>query len=92
MPEHSVSASQLDAVFHPKSIAVVGASTRPGTVGNDIFRNLIYAEFNGSVYPVNPKATSILGVHAYPSLAAVPGRHRFGRADRARQVDPRRGR
>ena len=72
MPEHSVSASQLDAVFHPKSIAVVGASTRPGTVGNDIFRNLIYAEFNGSVYPVNPKATSILGVHAYPSLADVP--------------------
>ena len=54
--EHSVVAPKLDAVFYPQSIAVVGASTRPGTVGNDIFRNLLYAEFNGSVYPVNPKA------------------------------------
>jgi acetate---CoA ligase (ADP-forming) len=72
MLEHSHRASKLDAVFHPESIAVVGASTRPGTVGNDIFRNLIFAEFNGSVYPVNPKAKSIFGVHAYPSLSAIP--------------------
>jgi acetyltransferase len=60
-------------MFYPESIAVVGASTRPGTVGNDILRNLIFNEFNGSVYPVNPKAKAILGVHAYPSLRAVPG-------------------
>lgn len=72
MSDHLVSASKLDAIFHPKSIAVVGASTRAGTVGNDIFRNLLYAEFNGSVYPVNPKATSIFGVHAYASLADIP--------------------
>lgn len=72
MSEHSVVAPKLDAVFYPQSIAVVGASTRPGTVGNDIFRNLLYAEFNGSVYPVNPKAKAILGVHAYASLADIP--------------------
>ncbi len=72
MSEHSVVAPKLNSVFYPESIAVVGASTRPGTVGNDIFRNLLYAEFNGSVYPVNPKAKSILGVHAYPSLADIP--------------------
>jgi acetyltransferase len=71
MPE-GAAISKLDYIFHPKSVAVVGASTRPGTVGNDIFRNLLYAEFNGSVYPVNPKASSILGVHCYASLADVP--------------------
>ena len=56
MSEHRVTCAQLQKLFHPESIAVVGASTRPGTVGNDIFRNLLYAEFNGSVYPVNPKS------------------------------------
>jgi acetate---CoA ligase (ADP-forming) len=64
--------SQLDYIFRPTSVAVVGASTRPGTVGNDIFRNLLHAEFNGSVYPVNPKAKSVFGVHAYPSLSSLP--------------------
>ena len=65
--------SKLNAIFHPKSIAVVGASSRPGTVGNDIFRNLLYSEFNGSVYPINPKASNIQGVHAYATLDDVPG-------------------
>jgi acetyltransferase len=73
MKDHSALAAKLDPVFHPQSIAVVGASTRPGTVGNDIFRNLIFAEFKGSVYPVNPKAKSIFGVHAYGSLMEIPG-------------------
>ncbi len=73
MPEHSVVAPKLDAVFCPQSVAVVGASTRPGTVGNDIMRNLLFAEFNGSVYPINPKAKSVLGVHAYGALSDVPG-------------------
>jgi acetate---CoA ligase (ADP-forming) len=62
----------LDALFNPKSIAVVGASTKPHTVGNDLLRNLLFHEFNGSVYPVNPKAQSILGVHTYVSLKDLP--------------------
>jgi acetyltransferase len=62
----------LNFIFEPRSVAVVGASTRPGTVGNDIFRNLLTAEFSGSVYPVNPKASSIYGVHAYATLASLP--------------------
>jgi len=66
-------ASKLDVLFHPASVAVVGASTRPGTVGNDIFRNLLSAEFNGVVYPVNPKATHVMGVHSYANLAEIPG-------------------
>jgi acetate---CoA ligase (ADP-forming) len=72
MKDHSALAAKLDPVFHPQSIAVVGASTRPGTVGNDIFRNLLFAEFKGSVYPVNPKAKSIYGVHAYDNLTEIP--------------------
>jgi acetate---CoA ligase (ADP-forming) len=72
MQDHSALAAKLDPVFHPQSIAVVGASTRPGTVGNDIFRNLLFAEFKGSVYPVNPKAKSIYGVHAYDNLSEIP--------------------
>ncbi|NLX97232.1 MAG: CoA-binding protein [Rhodopirellula sp.] len=67
------SVSKLDAVFYPQSIAVVGASTRPGTVGNDIFRNLLFSEFQGSVYPINPKSSHVMGVHSYPALGDVPG-------------------
>ena len=63
---------KLDAFFNPKSIALVGASTKPHTVGNDLLRNLLFTEFNGPVYPVNPKAQSVLGVHAYPSLKELP--------------------
>jgi len=64
----------LDAIFKPSSIAVVGASTRPGTVGNDIFRNLLFNEFRGTVYPINPKAGNVLGVHCYADLVSVPGK------------------
>ncbi|HLA83181.1 MAG TPA: acetate--CoA ligase family protein [Thermoguttaceae bacterium] len=65
--------TKLTPVFNPASVAVVGASTKPGTVGNDIFRNLLLSGFNGSVYPVNPRASNVLGVHAYASLSAIPG-------------------
>ena len=64
---------KLDGIFYPKSIAVVGASTRPGTAGNDIFRNLLDAKYTGPVYPVNPKADKIEDVQAYPSLTDIPG-------------------
>ncbi|HBO45126.1 MAG TPA: acyl-CoA synthetase, partial [Planctomycetaceae bacterium] len=65
--------SKLDPIFCPTSVAVVGASTRPGTVGNDIFRNMLLSGFNGSVYPVNQRASNVLGVHAYGSLDEIPG-------------------
>ncbi len=67
------SVSKLDDIFYPQSVAVVGASTRPGTVGNDIFRNLLFSEFQGSVYPINPKSSHVMGVHSYPALCDVPG-------------------
>jgi len=65
--------SNFDALFNPKAIAVVGASTKPHTVGNDLVQNLINHKFTGAIYPVNPKAPDILGLKAYPSLADVPG-------------------
>ena len=58
----------LSLMFSPRSIAVVGASTKPGTVGNDITRNLVFGGFNGVVYPINPKAKSILGIRCVPSV------------------------
>jgi len=59
-------------MFYPKSIAVIGASARPGSVGNDLIKNLVNV-FTGKIYPVNPKGGEILGVTAYPSLLDVPG-------------------
>jgi acetyltransferase len=64
--------AKLDVIFKPSSVAVVGASTRAGTVGNDIFRNLLFNEFNGSVFPVNPKANNVNGVHCYADLLSIP--------------------
>lgn len=67
-----VSSQNVGAIFSPKSIAVVGASTRPGTVGNDMLRNLIFSGFQGPVYPVNPKSKSVLGIRAYTSVSDIP--------------------
>ncbi len=64
----------LDTFFNPKSIAVIGASRTPGKVGYDIFKNAIQYGYQGAVYPINPCASEILGVKAYPSLLDVPGK------------------
>jgi acetyltransferase len=63
---------QLDPIFEPKSVAVVGASTREGTVGKSIFNNLLVSDFQGVLYPVNPKARSIHGVRCYPTIDEIP--------------------
>ena len=61
----------LEPLFAPRSIAVVGASRTPGSVGNAIMRNLIDAGFTGAVYPINPKATSIYGNPCLKSIADI---------------------
>src|SRR3989454_847859 len=66
--------SGLDAIFSPSSIAIVGASRHRGKIGYEILHNLIVNEYQGTVYPVNPKATSIHGVRAYPSVLEIPDR------------------
>lgn len=63
--------SELDAIFSPKSIAVLGASTTPGKVGYDIFTNILKGAYTGTIYPVNPNAKSIMGVKAYKSVTDI---------------------
>lgn len=62
----------LDAIFSPQSIAVVGASESPQSVGRTLLWNLISNPFGGTVYPVNPKRDSVLGIKAYPSVTEIP--------------------
>jgi len=62
----------LDALFAPTSIAVIGATERAGSVGRTILWNLISNPFGGTVFPVNPDRHSVLGIKAYPSVAALP--------------------
>lgn len=63
----------LDALFAPRAIAVVGASREEGKVGHAVLANLLNGGFAGQVYPVNARATEVLGLPAYPSLSAIPG-------------------
>ncbi|MGI9057171.1 MAG: bifunctional acetate--CoA ligase family protein/GNAT family N-acetyltransferase [Ktedonobacteraceae bacterium] len=62
----------LNAIFEPKSIAVVGATEKAGSVGRTILWNLISNPFGGTVFPINAKRASVLGIKAYPSLSALP--------------------
>lgn len=59
-------------MFAPKSIAVIGASNRQGSVGRAVFTNILLNEYKGTVYPVNPKDRSISGVRSYPSVQDLP--------------------
>jgi len=61
----------LDAIFRPRSVAVVGATEREGSVGRTILWNLISSPFGGTVYPVNPVRKAILGIRSAPSLTAI---------------------
>ncbi|RMF76252.1 MAG: GNAT family N-acetyltransferase [Chloroflexi bacterium] len=62
----------LDAIFAPQSVAVIGATEKENSVGRTILWNLISSPFGGTVYPVNPKRDSVLGIKAYPSIGDVP--------------------
>jgi acetyltransferase len=62
----------LDAFFRPTSVAVVGASVTPGSVGSILMHNLLQTPFGGVVYPVNPKRHSVHGVLCYPSILETP--------------------
>lgn len=63
---------KLDAIFAPETIAVIGASTQKGKVGHDIFANILFNGYKGTLYPVNPKARSVLSVKCYTSIANIP--------------------
>lgn len=62
----------LQPLFAPRNIALIGASTQEGSVGHDVARNLIESDYSGDVFFVNPKASELLGRPCYPSINAVP--------------------
>src|ERR1700761_854771 len=64
----------LDPLFMPKSVAVIGASERPGSVGRSVLWNLLSSPFGGTVFPVNPKRPNVLGIKAYPGGRDLPDR------------------
>lgn len=69
---HQIRQHPLDPIFHPKVVAVIGATENKGSVGRTVFQNMGRGGFEGTVYPVNPKRSSVLCVKAYPNIASVP--------------------
>ena len=62
----------LDALFAPRTVALIGASEEPGSTGRALLWNLISSPFGGTVYPVTPDRPQVLGIRAYPSIASLP--------------------
>jgi len=76
-PAHDIWKEQrhpLDRIFRPRSVAVIGATEREGSVGRTLLWNLIRNPFGGTVFPVNPQRHSVLGLKSYPDIASVPER------------------
>ena len=69
---HRKGKQPLDVFFSPKTVAVIGATENPNTVGRTVLWNLVTSPFGGTVYPVNPKRPSVLGVKAYKSVSEIP--------------------
>lgn len=64
----------MEKFFTPRSVALVGASSSRGKIGNSILDSLVNHDFKGKVYPINPKADKIFGVKCYPSIDDIPGK------------------
>ncbi len=70
--DHVAVTASLRPFFEPTGVAVVGASRRRGTIGGELFRNIIRADFAGAAYPVNRDGASVAGVRGYRSIAEIP--------------------
>ena len=64
--------ASLEPLFAPRSVAVIGASRKRGTIGGELFHNIVSGGFTGVVYPINPKADSVQAVRAYKTVLEVP--------------------
>ncbi|MBI1783526.1 acetate--CoA ligase family protein, partial [Candidatus Sumerlaeota bacterium] len=67
-----MSVRNLDFLFKPKSVAVIGASPKPMSIGEVVMKNLVEGGFDGPVMPVNPKHSAVHGILSYPNVAALP--------------------
>lgn len=70
--DHEGVVASMRPFFHPRSVAVFGASSRAGSIGGSVFRNIVAGGFEGVVFPVNRDGTPVGGVHAYTSVEELP--------------------
>jgi acyl-CoA synthetase (NDP forming)/RimJ/RimL family protein N-acetyltransferase len=70
--EQAAEARSVHNLLHPRSVALIGASTDPTKIGNAVLANLLGADFTGPVYPVNAEHRSVKGVRAYASVLDIP--------------------
>jgi len=72
--DHAAVHASLRPFFEPQSVAVVGASPRRGSIGGELFRNILDADFAGAAYPVNRGGTPVAGVRGHTAVGAIPER------------------
>lgn len=70
--EHKAEAASIERFFHPRSVAVIGASRRQETIGQALVRNLITGDFSGRVYAVNPTSNAVSGLPTYKTVGEIP--------------------
>lgn len=63
---------ELKYLFNPRSIAIIGASSKPGKIGHECLKSLMRSGYEGCIYPINPNSDKILGLISYPDISAVP--------------------
>ncbi|MBO0688422.1 MAG: acetate--CoA ligase family protein [Candidatus Dormibacteraeota bacterium] len=71
-PSREEMVAVMQRIMHPGAIAVIGASSEDGKIGNSVMRNLVNGGYRGEIYPINPKADEILGRRAYATVTDVP--------------------
>jgi acetyl coenzyme A synthetase (ADP forming)-like protein len=72
-PAHDDIVRDMNRIMKPKALAVIGASSEEGKIGNSVMKNLINGGYKGAIYPINPSADEIMGLKAYKSVKEVPG-------------------
>src|SRR6266852_5437091 len=72
-PSHEDIVRDMNRIMKPDAVAVIGASTEEGKIGNSVMKNLINGGYQGKIYPIHPKADEIMGRKAYKSVKDVPG-------------------
>src|SRR5207302_664827 len=70
--DHVAVVASLRPFFAPRTVAVIGASRRRGSIGGELFRNVLAGEFDGAVFPVNRSGEPVAGVRAYASVEEIP--------------------
>ena len=72
-PKHEDIVRDMNRIMKPDAVAVIGASSEEGKIGNSVMKNLINGGYKGKIYPINPSASEIMGLQAYKSVKDVPG-------------------